>query len=101
MWLDALDIPLTLALHQFAQENYPEPRQPIQASSEQVGRLYGTTRAPTLPDFPLLHYRWRETLPALQALTRMPSGPDRFDYTYSYCSSLVSETTLTSGITAY
>jgi len=37
----------------------------------------------------------------IQPSTCVTSGPDRFDYTYSYCSSLVSETTLTSGITAY
>ena len=95
VWLDALDIPLTLALHQFAQENYSQPGQPIQTSSEQVGRLFGMARAPTLPDFPLLHYRWRDTLPALQALRQMPSGPDRFDgYLLEYRNPLTGGSTL-------
>jgi gentisate 1,2-dioxygenase len=95
VWLDALDIPLILALHQFTQENYAQPRQPILATSEQVGHLFGLAQAPTAPGFPLLHYRWRDTYPALQALMRLGGGPDRFDgYLLEYRNPLTGGSTL-------
>ncbi len=36
VWLDGLDFPLVTALHQVMQERYPERRQPIEKSSEDV-----------------------------------------------------------------
>ena len=37
----------------------------------------------------------------IQPTTCVSSGPDSFGYTYNYCSSTDSETTVTSGISAY
>jgi len=79
VWLDGLDLPLVLALQQFAQDGYTAERQPIQVTSDQAGRLFGPARPPAAPPAAFYHYKWRDTYPALQALTRLTSGPDRFD----------------------
>jgi gentisate 1,2-dioxygenase len=79
IWLDGLDFPLITALHQIMQERYPERRQPIEKSSEQVtGNLAASLRhGMPLTDF--FHYKWRDTEKALHALAESPAVRDRFD----------------------
>jgi gentisate 1,2-dioxygenase len=79
LWLDGLDFPLVTALHQVMQERYPERRQPIEKSSEDVmDKLGSSIRHGLLPaDF--FHYKWRDTEPALRALTKTPATRDSFD----------------------
>ena len=68
LWLDGLDFPLVTALHQVMQERYPQRRQPIEKTSEEVMKKLG---APLAEFF---HYKWRDTEKSLRALAR-----DRFD----------------------
>ena len=68
LWLDGLDFPLVTALHQVMQERYPQRRQPIEKTSEEVMEKLG---APLAEFF---HYKWRDTEKSLRALAR-----DRFD----------------------
>src|SRR6185295_3541128 len=79
IWLDGLDFPLVTALHQVMQERFPERRQPIDQNSEAVmGRLGDSVRhGLALTEF--FHYKWRDTEPALRALTKTPAARDRFD----------------------
>jgi gentisate 1,2-dioxygenase len=79
LWLDALDFPLVTALHQVMQERYPERRQPIDKSSEKVMNELGIAlrHGGTIGDF--FHYKWRDTEPALRALTDSSASRDRFD----------------------
>jgi gentisate 1,2-dioxygenase len=79
IWLDGLDFPLVQALHQVMQERYPERRQPIEKSSEDViGNLGGAVRH-GLPLADFFHYKWRDTEPALLALARSPAARDPHD----------------------
>lgn len=71
IWLDGLDFPLVTALHQVMQERYPERRQKIGMSSEDV--ISDQSRG----DF--FHYKWRDTEPALRSLAKSEGGRDRFD----------------------
>jgi gentisate 1,2-dioxygenase len=79
LWLDGLDFPLVTALHQVMQERYPERRQPIEKNSEEVINQLGSSvdHGPPLADF--FHYKWRNTEPALRALTNSSAARDRFD----------------------
>jgi gentisate 1,2-dioxygenase len=79
LWLDGLDFPLVTALHQVMQERYPERRQPIEKNSEEVINQLGSSihHGPPLANF--FHYKWRNTEPALRALTNSSAARDRFD----------------------
>ncbi len=70
VWIDGLDVPFIQSLHVVSFEPYPGKRMPLKHVSDPRTR-YGMTRpvAPAgeaLP--PPLHYRWRDTYPALQQL---------------------------------
>jgi gentisate 1,2-dioxygenase len=79
LWLDGLDFPLITALHQVMQERYPERRQPIERSSEEVMGQLGSSIRHSFPLADFFHYKWRDTEPALRALTKSPAARDRFD----------------------
>jgi len=79
LWLDGLDFPLVQALHQVMQERYSERRQPIEKSSEEVIDKLGSSIRHGLPLADFFHYKWRDTEPALRALTKTPAARDRFD----------------------
>ena len=79
VWLDGLDFPLVTALHQVMQERYPERRQSIDKSSEDVASSLGSSIGTNLPLTDFFHYKWRDTEPALRALTKSPDARDRFD----------------------
>ena len=79
LWLDGLDFPLVTALHQVMQERFPERRQPIEKSSEDAINGLGSSIRHGLPLADFFHYKWRDTEPALRALTKTPAARDRFD----------------------
>ncbi|HYA27850.1 MAG TPA: cupin domain-containing protein [Acidobacteriota bacterium] len=79
IWLDGLDFPLVTALHQVMQERYSERRQPIEKSSEEVIDKLGRSVRHGLALNDFFHYKWRDTEPALRALTDSPAARDRFD----------------------
>jgi gentisate 1,2-dioxygenase len=80
VWLDGLDMPLIQLLEQETFEPGPWAAQPITATSDEVGALYGAARPPTAPIVPYYHYRGRETEAALQALasSSAPSAADGY-----------------------
>jgi gentisate 1,2-dioxygenase len=79
LWLDGLDFPLVTALHQVMQERYPERRQPIEKSSEDVMNQLGSSIRHGLPLADFFHYKWRETEKSLRALAESAAAKDRFD----------------------
>jgi len=79
VWLDGLDFPLVTALHQVMQERYPERRQAIETSSEDLADNLGRLNLDGLPPAEFFHYKWRDTEPALRALTKSPAERSRFD----------------------
>ena len=79
LWLDGLDFPLVTALHQVMQERYPERRQPIEKSSEDVMNQLGSSIRHGLPVADFFHYKWRETEKSLHALAESAAAKDRFD----------------------
>jgi gentisate 1,2-dioxygenase len=79
VWLDGLDFPLVTALHQVMQERFPERRQRIEKSSEAVTSSLGSSIRHGLPVADFFHYKWRDTEPALRALTQTPAARDRCD----------------------
>jgi gentisate 1,2-dioxygenase len=79
LWLDGLDFPLVTALHQVMQERYPERRQPIETNSEEVIGCLGSSVRHGLPPADYFHYKWRDTEPALRAVTKTAAARDRFD----------------------
>ena len=96
IWLDGLDFPLVTALHQVMQERYPERRQPVEKSSEEViGKLSNSIRH-GLPLQDFFHYKWRDTEPTLRALTKSPTGRNPFDgYLLEYRNPLTGGPTMT------
>jgi gentisate 1,2-dioxygenase len=96
LWLDGLDFPLVTALHQVMQERFPERRQPIEKSSEDVMDKLGSSIRHGLPLTDFFHYKWRDTEPALRALTKTPASRDRFDgYLLEYRNPLTGGPTMT------
>ncbi len=79
LWLDGLDFPLITALHQVMQERFPERRQPIETSSEDVMDKLGNSMRHGLPRVEFFHYKWRDIEPALTALTKSAETRNRFD----------------------
>jgi gentisate 1,2-dioxygenase len=79
IWLDGLDFPLITALHQVMQERYPERRQPIEKSSEQVTDNLAASLRHGMPLTDFFHYKWRDTEKALHTLAESPAARDRFD----------------------
>jgi len=79
LWLDGLDFPLVQALHQVMQERYPERRQPIKKSSEEIRDGLGVSLHHGMPVTDFFHYKWRDTEPMLRALAQSPTARDRFD----------------------
>ena len=79
VWLDGLDFPLVTALHQVMQERYPERRQPIEKSSEEVARKPSEALRDRPVGAEFFHYRWRDTEKALRELTASSAARDRFD----------------------
>jgi gentisate 1,2-dioxygenase len=96
LWLDGLDFPLVQALHQVMQERYSERRQPIEKSSEEVIDKLGSSIRHGLPLADFFHYKWRDTEPALRALTKTPGARDRFDgYLLEFRNPLTGGSTMT------
>jgi gentisate 1,2-dioxygenase len=96
LWLDGLDFPLVQALHQVMQERFTERRQPIEKSSEDVMSGLGNSVRHGLPLGEFFHYKWRDTEPALRALTKTPASRDRFDgYLLEYRNPLTGGPTMT------
>jgi gentisate 1,2-dioxygenase len=77
VWIDGLDVPLIQSLQAISFEPYGRGRLPVNEGIDSQA-LYGLTRpvnnAP-LQIIPLLHYRWRDTYPALQRLSRGSGDP--------------------------
>lgn len=96
IWLDGLDFPLITALQQVMQERYPERRQPIEKSSEEVMGQLGDSIRHGLPLTDFFHYKWRDTEPAVRALSNSPSTRNRFDgYLLEYRNPLTGGSTMT------
>ena len=96
LWLDGLDFPLITALHQVMQERFPERRQPIEMSSEVVVNQLGSSMRDGLPRAEFFHYKWRDTEPALRALTKSAEARSRFDgYLLEYRNPLTGGPTMT------
>lgn len=96
LWLDGLDFPLITALHQVMQERYPERRQPIERNSEEVMGQLGSSIRHSFPLADFFHYKWRDTEPALRALTKSPAARDRFDgFVLDYRNPLTNGPTMT------
>jgi gentisate 1,2-dioxygenase len=96
IWLDGLDFPLITALQQVMQERHPERRQPIEKSSEEVMSQLGSSMRHGRPLTDFFHYKWRETEPALRALTNSASTRNRFDgYLLEYRNPVTSGPTMT------
>jgi gentisate 1,2-dioxygenase len=79
LWLDGLDFPLVQALHQVMQERYPERRQPIERSSDEVIGNPGDALCDGKPLADFFHYKWRDTEKTLRALADATAARDRFD----------------------
>ena len=95
IWLDGLDFPLITALHQVMQERYPERRQPICKTSDDVRDQLGSAMRHGLPVTDFFHYKWRDTEPALRALAENPSKRNPFDgYLLEYRNTLTGGPTL-------
>jgi gentisate 1,2-dioxygenase len=71
VWIDGLDVPFVQSLQAISFQPYKDGRLPVtEGLDPQV--YYGMTRpvGATEGHMPLLHYRWRDTYPALQSLAR-------------------------------
>jgi gentisate 1,2-dioxygenase len=79
LWLDGLDFPLITGLHQVMQERYPERRQAIEKSSEEVVEKLGESLHDGAPVTDFFHYKWRDAEKSLRTLTDSPEGRDCFD----------------------
>ena len=96
VWLDGLDFPLVTALHQVMQERYPERRQPIEKSSEEVMSHLGDALRNGVARGEFFHYKWRDTEKTLRELTAAPAARDRFDgYLLQYRNPLTNGPTMT------
>jgi gentisate 1,2-dioxygenase len=96
IWLDGLDFPLITALHQVMQERYPERRQPIEKTSEEVAQKLGDSLRHGLPLADLFHYKWLDTEKSLHGLAGSPGARDRFDgYLLEYRNPLTGGPTMT------
>jgi len=79
IWLDGLDTPLLHSLQQKIFESHPDPYQTATITSDEVGHLFGRARSTSIPAFPLIHYKWRDTYDALRAQRHALRALDRFD----------------------
>ena len=96
VWLDGLDFPLVTALHQVMQERYPERRQPIEKSSEEVASHLGDALRSGFVSGEFFHYKWRDAEKTLQELTASSAARDRFDgYLLEYRDPLTNGPTMT------
>jgi gentisate 1,2-dioxygenase len=96
LWLDGLDFPLVTALDQVMQERFAERRQPIEKSSEDVMEKLGDSVRHGLPLADFFHYKWRDTEPALRALTKSADAWNPFDgYLLEYRNPLTRGPTMT------
>lgn len=76
IWIDGLDVPFVQSLQVISFQPYREGRLPVNEGPDPA--YYGMTRPVEIPDqgeIPLLHYRWRDTYPALQRLARREASP--------------------------
>jgi gentisate 1,2-dioxygenase len=96
VWLDGLDFPLVTALHQVMQERYPERRQLIEKSSEEIIGKLGDAPPHGAARGEFFHYKWRDTEKALRELAAPPAAKDRFDgYLWEYRNPLTDGPTMT------
>jgi gentisate 1,2-dioxygenase len=77
IWIDGLDVPFVQALQIISFEPYKDKRLPVTSTSDR-SPLYGMTRPvdadrKELP--PPLHYRWRDSYPALKKLAEAAPHP--------------------------
>ena len=77
VWIDGLDVPFVQALQVISLEPYKEKRLPVKSTSD-LSPDYGMTRpeasGQTETSRPL-HYRWRDTYPALKRLAEGTPHP--------------------------
>lgn len=77
VWIDGLDVPFIQSLQVISFEPYPDKRIPVQPAPYDAS-AYGMARPVTgndsKPAAPM-HYRWRDTWPALQKLAEGPANP--------------------------
>jgi gentisate 1,2-dioxygenase len=78
VWLDGLDTPLIASLQQKAFQVSPDPVQPIDIESDKVTALFGLARSTVPVKNQLIHYKWKDTYPALKAL--QASGAEASPY---------------------
>lgn len=77
IWIDGLDVPFIQSLQVISFEPYPEKRMAAHSSPYDAGH-YGMTRPITTDVGKLaapLHYRWRDTYPALKRLAEGSPHP--------------------------
>jgi gentisate 1,2-dioxygenase len=79
VWLDGLDTPLVALLQQKAFQVSPDPIQQVDIESDQVTPLFGLARSGFSVKHKLIHYKWKDTFPALKALQASAEGASPFD----------------------
>jgi gentisate 1,2-dioxygenase len=76
IWLDVLDFPLVMGLHQVFYEQFPSEQQPVTKGRDESLQRYGGALLPTWerPDqawSPLLSYKWQQTEARLRVLAQV------------------------------
>jgi gentisate 1,2-dioxygenase len=89
LWLDALDVPVVMALNQMVYEEYPTVQQPFLKARDESLQRYGgallpTWEIPTRAWSPLLSYKWEQTEARLRSLAQVGGSPfDGIALTYT------------------
>jgi gentisate 1,2-dioxygenase len=77
VWIDGLDVPFIQSLQVISFQPYNQGRLAVSEGIDPSSH-YGTTRPigeMDSPTMPFLHYRWRDTYPSLQKLSRGSGNP--------------------------
>jgi gentisate 1,2-dioxygenase len=77
VWIDGLDVPFIQSLQVISFQPYNQGRLPV-AEGIDPSSYYGMTRPigeMDSPTMPFLHYRWRDTYPSVQRLSRGSGNP--------------------------
>jgi gentisate 1,2-dioxygenase len=75
IWVDGLDVPLTVALHSFFFEPYPSRDGQVMSSAVDYSVRKPAGLGPPGQSAPSLVYKWRDTLPALREMDRADQSP--------------------------
>jgi gentisate 1,2-dioxygenase len=95
IWIDGLDVPFIQSLQVVSFEPFPEKRMPLEESrydSSAYGMARPVTSETEKPSAPL-HYRWKDTYPALKKLSEGTPHPYE-GYAMEYVNPLTSGPTL-------